>query len=87
MQARAVRRLGSAALHLAYVAAGRLDGYWEMDLYPWDWAAGILMVQEAGGRVSRVDNGDNIYQEPASLLASNNFIHQELQQIFRSGKR
>ncbi len=87
MQARAVRRLGSAALHLAYVAAGRLDGYWEMDLFPWDWAAGILMVQEAGGRVSRVDNGDNIYQEPASLLASNNFIHQELQQIFRSGKR
>jgi myo-inositol-1(or 4)-monophosphatase len=87
MQARAVRRLGSAALHLAYVAAGRLDGYWEMDLHHWDWAAGILMVQEAGGRVSRVDSGENIYKKPTSLLASNNFIHQEIQQIFTSGKQ
>jgi myo-inositol-1(or 4)-monophosphatase len=82
-QARAVRRLGSAALHLAYVAAGRLDGYWEAGLFPWDWAAGMLMVQEAGGRISRIDGGDEVIREPTSLLASNKFIHNELLWIFK----
>jgi myo-inositol-1(or 4)-monophosphatase len=50
-----VRRAGSAALDLAYVAAGRLDGYWEYHLQPWDVAAGTLLVQEAGGQVRRLD--------------------------------
>lgn len=52
---RGIRRAGSAALDLAYVAAGRLDGYWEYGLSPWDWAAGLLLVQEAGGEASTVD--------------------------------
>ena len=56
-QARAVRRPGSAALDLCYVAAGRLDGFWELSLAPWDMAAGALIVEEAGGRVSRADGG------------------------------
>ena len=70
-------------MHLAYVAAGRLDGYWEAGLFPWDWAAGMLMVQEAGGRISRIDGGDEVTREPTSLLASNKFIHNELLWIFK----
>ena len=54
---RAVRRLGSAALDLCYVAAGRLDGFWEQSLHPWDIAAGALIVQEAGGRVTDLRGG------------------------------
>lgn len=69
-----VRRLGSAALDLAYVAAGKFDGFWEIDLKPWDVAAGILLVKEAGGNVS------NFNREPyklgdRSLLATNGLIH------------
>jgi myo-inositol-1(or 4)-monophosphatase len=56
-QVACVRRAGSAALDLAYVAAGRLDGYWEYHLQPWDVAAGALLVQEAGGVVRRIDGG------------------------------
>ncbi|WP_248343095.1 inositol monophosphatase family protein [Anaeromyxobacter paludicola] len=60
VKARAVRRLGSAALDLAYVAAGRLDGFWEMKLKPWDIAPGILMVREAGGLVNDLDGGEGM---------------------------
>jgi myo-inositol-1(or 4)-monophosphatase len=59
-----------------------LDGYWEAGLFPWDWAAGMLMVQEAGGRTSRIDGGEEVNREPTSLLASNNLIHEELLRIF-----
>ena len=54
-RARAVRRLGSAAIDLCYVAAGRMDGFWESDLKPWDIAGGALIVAEAGGRVTKMD--------------------------------
>ena len=54
-QAQAVRRLGSAALDLCYVAAGRFDGFWEQNLKPWDMAAGALIVEEAGGIVTGID--------------------------------
>jgi myo-inositol-1(or 4)-monophosphatase len=77
---RGVRRLGSAALDLAYVAAGRFDGYWEARLSPWDWAAGILLVREAGGTVSRIDGGQDLFREPSSILASNGLIHAELKE-------
>lgn len=71
---RAVRRLGSAALDLCYVAAGRFDGFWEARLKPWDTCAGALIVQEAGGRVSRWDG--SAYQSRANgLVASNGVVH------------
>ena len=72
-----VRRLGSAALDLCYVAAGRFDAFWEEQLHPWDTAAGHLIVAEAGGQVT---NFDNQPFEPAmkSILASNGRIHNRM---------
>jgi myo-inositol-1(or 4)-monophosphatase len=76
--AQGVRRLGSAAIDLAYVACGRFDGYWEVFLHPWDKAAGILLVKEAGGTVTNFngDPGDIIYQP--NTLATNGVIHQQM---------
>jgi len=70
-----VRRLGSAALDLAYVACGRMDAFWEDGLHPWDMAAGVLLVAEAGGRVSDLD-GQPFDLLSGRILASNNLIHQ-----------
>jgi len=72
---RDVRRMGAAALDLAYVACGRLDGFWEMALKPWDTAAGALLVQEAGGRVSRFDGSGPYSPFDAEILASNGLVH------------
>jgi myo-inositol-1(or 4)-monophosphatase len=74
---RAVRRLGSAALDLAYVAAGRMDGFWEFHLNPWDTAAGYLMVEEAGGRVTDV-SGTEYTAYDTSVVATNGAIHDAL---------
>ena len=71
---RAVRRLGSAAIDLCYVAAGRLDGFWEMHLGPWDIAAGALIVQEAGGRVTATDGGP-FSARLGNVLATNGRLH------------
>ena len=68
-QASDIRRAGSAALDLAYVAAGRLDGYWEFGLHPWDMAAGALMVQEAGGLVGDFSGGSK-YMESGNIVAA-----------------
>jgi myo-inositol-1(or 4)-monophosphatase len=73
-RARAVRRLGSAALDLCYVAAGRFDGYWEQHLWPWDVAAGALIVTEAGGTVTGMD-GSEFDPAAAHLVASNGRVH------------
>ena len=73
-----IRRLGSAALDLAYVAAGKLDGFWEKDINLWDISSGVLMVKEAGGKTSRV-NGENWSIESREILASNNKIHEDLE--------
>ena len=73
-RARAVRRLGSAALDLCYVAAGRFDGYWEQHLWPWDVAAGALIVTEAGGTVTGMD-GSAFDPAAAHLVASNGRVH------------
>lgn len=70
-----VRRLGAAALDLCYVAAGRFEGYWEQTLKPWDLAAGSLIVEEAGGRVTSLEGADGLFQAPYSLLAGNPTIH------------
>ena len=72
-----IRRGGSAALDLAYVAAGRLDGYWEMHLSPWDWAAGGLLVEEAGGVVTDLEGGAWIPFKKG-IVATNGRIHEEL---------
>ena len=73
-RARAVRRLGSAAIDLCYVAAGRMDGFWESDLKPWDIAGGALIVAEAGGRVTNMD-GSPFASRGRHVLASNGFLH------------
>jgi len=70
-RSRGVRRLGSAALDLAYVAAGRFDGYWELRLAPWDLAAGVLLVREAGGTVTRLDREPAVLVPPFSVVAAN----------------
>ena len=75
-----VRRWGTASLDLAYLAAGRYDGFWERGLHPWDFAAGILLVREAGGMVSEL-NGKDIRLDSPSILASNNALHSDLQRI------
>jgi myo-inositol-1(or 4)-monophosphatase len=76
-RARAVRRLGSAALDLCYVAAGRFEGFWEQHLKPWDVAAGALIVEEAGGRVTGMD-GAPFDTAAAHLIASNGRVHAEV---------
>jgi myo-inositol-1(or 4)-monophosphatase len=80
MESRGVRRDGSAAIDMAYVACGRFDGFWEEGLNPWDVAAGKLLVEEAGGVVSYYDGSAfNIYQPP--ILASNGIIHNAMMAV------
>ena len=82
LRSHGVRRAGSAALDLAYVAAGRMDAFWEFNLNPWDTAAGILLVKEAGGRVTDFAGGA-FRLESRETLASNRLIHEELVGFFR----
>ena len=81
-QARAVRRLGSAAIDLCWVAAGRMDGFWESDLKAWDIAAGALIVAEAGGRVTGTD-GAPFASRAGHVLASNGYVHDEMLGVIR----
>jgi myo-inositol-1(or 4)-monophosphatase len=81
LRSHGVRRAGSAALDLAYVAAGRLEGFWEFNLNPWDTAAGILLVEEAGGRVTDF-KGRHFRIDSHEILASNGDIHEELLALF-----
>src|SRR5439155_19022923 len=84
-RARAVRRLGSAAIDMAYVAAGRLDGFWEVKLNPWDVSAGALMVEEAGGEVSGLTGGP-FDSRTGEVVASNGRIHVNRLDVVRSRK-
>jgi myo-inositol-1(or 4)-monophosphatase len=77
LRARAVRRLGSAAIDLAYVACGRFDAYWELRLGAWDVAAGAVLVEEAGGRVTGID-GRALDVDAPTLLATNGLVHDEM---------
>ena len=80
MHAQGVRRDGSAALDLAYVACGRFDGFWEEGLRPWDVAAGVLLIEEAGGRVTRYDGTKfDIYTPP--ILSSNSLVHEAMMRV------
>ena len=77
LKVQAIRRVGSAALDLAYLAAGRFDGFWELKLKPWDTAAGCLMVEEAGGLISDIA-GQKWHLQSPSLLASNALIQEQM---------
>jgi len=73
-----IRRLGSAALDLCYVAKGVYEGYYEMNLKAWDVSAGLIILQEAGGKVSNIDGNDYVLFENKYIVASNNHIHNDL---------
>ena len=77
-----VRRMGCAALDLAYVAAGRFDAFWERGLHSWDIAAGSLLIREAGGFVTGADGEDN-FLETGSICCGNEIMHRELLQLLR----
>ncbi|HKJ63278.1 MAG TPA: inositol monophosphatase family protein, partial [Hyphomicrobiales bacterium] len=79
-QVSGIRRSGSAALDLAWLAAGRYDGFWELNLGPWDMAAGLVLVREAGGFVSDLDGGKTM-MESGNILAGNEFVHRSLMKI------
>ncbi|MGH7059783.1 MAG: inositol monophosphatase family protein, partial [Stellaceae bacterium] len=81
-----IRRMGAAALDLAYVAAGRLDGFWEFGLAPWDIAAGILLVREAGGYVSDLSGGREMMTS-GDVLAANDHLHLPLAALIREASR
>ncbi|MEX1228920.1 MAG: inositol monophosphatase family protein [Planctomycetaceae bacterium] len=80
-QAQTVQRSGSAALNLAYIAAGRLDGFWSTNLMPWDMAAGVLLVREAGGVVTQLDGGTFRLERPSLLAANSENLHREMVQM------
>ena len=78
----AIRKLGSAALDMAYVAAGRCDGFWQRNLNYWDIAAGILLVREAGGFVTDF-GGNNEFIEKKTVLATNSKINKEMIEVLK----
>lgn len=78
----ALRRPGSAAIDMAYVACGRIDGFWELFLKPWDMAAGVVLIREAGGKVTSFDGGAyNLYG--SEILVSNGIIHKEMISVLK----
>ena len=77
-----IRRFGAASLDLAYVAAGRYEGFWETDLKYWDVAAGSLLVQEAGGYISGID-GKKDFLKSGNILATNSHLNIEIRKIFK----
>ncbi|MBI4471443.1 MAG: inositol monophosphatase [Acidobacteria bacterium] len=82
IESQAVRRGGSAALDMCYTAMGRSDGFWELDLHPWDTAAGLVIMEEAGGRVTDFNGGKfSIYRK--EIVASNGLIHDEMIDVLR----
>ena len=83
MEGLPVRRLGSAAIDLCLVACGRFDGFWEYNLNPWDIAAGYLIVEEAGGKITNFD-GDPYDVEDKETLATNGHIHEDMLTLIRS---
>jgi myo-inositol-1(or 4)-monophosphatase len=82
IESQAVRRGGSAALDLCYTALGRVDGFWEIDLHPWDTAAGLVIAEEAGGRVTNF-SGEPFSIYGKQILASNGWIHDEMVAVLR----
>ncbi len=85
MECQAVRRPGSAAMDLAYVACGRFDGFWELNLHPWDYGAGWLLVTEAGGKITRFDD-QPFSMGDREILATNSLVHQQMVDVLMRGK-
>ena len=85
-KAAGLRRFGAAALDLAFIAAGRFDGYWERNLSPWDMAAGTLLVREAGGFVTDLDGGEAMFSK-GHILAGNETIHRELLRLIKAAAK
>jgi myo-inositol-1(or 4)-monophosphatase len=83
MQTQACRRLGSAALDLCYVAAGRMDIYFEIELHSYDIAAGVLLAREAGGMVTKFDGSSDCLKSPISIAASNKILHPQVLKIIQ----
>lgn len=81
-----LRRFGAASLDLAYVAAGRFDGFWERGLMPWDVAAGVLLVREAGGFVSDLDGGARVF-ETGNILVANELLHPQLLKLLKDSRQ
>jgi myo-inositol-1(or 4)-monophosphatase len=81
-----LRRFGAAALDLAFVAAGRIDAYWERNISPWDIAAGLLLVREAGGFVTDIDGNDAMFTKH-HIVAGNETVHRELQGLLKAAGR
>jgi myo-inositol-1(or 4)-monophosphatase len=86
MHAQALRRDGSAALDLCYIACGRFDGFWELNLGPWDTAAGAIIAKEAGGRVTSFTGGEFSHYKP-EILATNGLIHDQMIDVLAMGKK
>ncbi len=84
MAAQAVRRLGSAAMDLCYVAAGRFDGFWEVTLNPWDMAAGLVILEEAGGKFTDFRGFPSTIYKP-NVLASNGLVHDQMVDVLKKG--
>ncbi len=80
-----LRRMGAASLDLAYVAAGRFDGFWEANLAPWDMAAGIVLVREAGGTVSGIEGRDDMISS-GGILVGNEMIHAQLSKVLKAAR-
>ena len=76
-----IRKSGSAALDLAYVAAGRFDGYWQREINYWDIAAGLILIRESGGFVNNLNDDDNFTQKKIDIIATNSKIHKELKNL------
>ena len=86
LRAQGVRRLGSAALDLCYVGCGRVDGFWEIRLEPWDLAAGTLIAREAGAHVTKLDGTPDIISEPYSVVAANPELHGKMLGVLNRAK-
>ena len=83
-QVAGVRRFGSAALDLAWTAAGRYDGYWELGIHPWDMAAGLVMVREAGGIITDPQGGDTFY-DTGHVVCGNPVLQPKLREVVAEG--
>ena len=83
VRSQGVRRLGSAALDLCYVAAGRMDGFWELFLNPWDLAAGALIASQAGALVTTITGSADLLQTPCSILAANPAVHSQMLKVLQ----